>query len=130
MRATPSQAIRQMENLLVLPCRFLLVCVCCFIVSASCGSHLFNSRTPPAKLWRKQEQEKKQLLTRRISSPFSMMMAGIEEKEKSGIQCNHIKSLYVGVDDDKHPGGSEDLHVDVDDEEHGKDDDCHVHTCS
>ena len=73
---------------------------------------------------------RKKLLTRRISSPFSMMMAGIEEKEKSGIQCNHIKSLYVGVDDDKHPGGSEDLHVDVDDDEHGEDNDCHVHTCS
>ena len=73
-------------------------------------------------------RRKKQLLTRRILSPFSMMMAGIEEKEESGIQCNLIKSLYVGVDDDEQPGGSEDLHVD--DDEHGKDDDCHTHTCS
>ena len=58
------------------------------------------------------------------------MMAGIEEKEESSIQCNLIKSLYVDFDDDEQSSGSEDLHVDVDDDEHGKDDDCHIHTCS
>ena len=58
------------------------------------------------------------------------MMAGIEEKEESCILYNLIKNLYVGVNDVERPGGSEDLHVDVDDDEHGKDDDCQVHTCS
>ena len=69
-------------------------CVCCFIVSAPGGSHLFNSWTPPAKLWVGHRREK-QLLTRKIFSPFSIMMAGSEDKEKSLMQCILVKSLMI-----------------------------------
>ena len=91
---------------------------------------MFNSWTPPAKLWRKQEQEKKQLLTMRIFSLFSRWLA-LRRRRRVVFSVILLRVfMLVLVDDDEQPDGSEDLHVDVDDDEHGKDDDCHVHTCS